>query len=457
MKIELTKFINTLTISLDYVEEEIIKTARNHGKRIAVLTNLMARKIGIDDSIIFVLTEAALLHDCALSEYFNDELDGNNKQLDESNMSEHCITGEEMLMKIPGYEQIKGAVLYHHERADGNGALGKKSFETPLAAQLIHLADILDVTFSLDTMDINKYRNILIWLDNEADKAVSKESIDVFKQAIDYETLCSIAGEGCRTIVKQMLPDFTDEISTDILREMASFFAKIVDYKSHFTWRHSIGIAEKAEKMGQYYNYSKEICDKLYIAGALHDIGKLLISNDILEKPDKLSSTEYKKIQNHAMGTWTMLSPIGGLEDISRWASLHHEKLDGSGYPFGYKAEDLGKNERLIACLDIYQALVEKRPYKAGMTHNEAISVLNKMAASNQLDSDIIHDIDLCFSKNKQAEEEQYIAETKQAHASNSWRCPVCGYIYEGDLSADFICPRCEQPASVFENIINTR
>lgn len=74
-----------------------------------------------------------------------------------------------------------------------------------------------------------------------------------------------------------------------------------------------------------------------------------------------------------------MLRNISGLEDITRWAALHHEKLDGSGYPFGLTAELLEKNARLMACLDIYQALVEDRPYKAGMSHNAAMAILKKM------------------------------------------------------------------------------
>jgi HD-GYP domain-containing protein (c-di-GMP phosphodiesterase class II) len=85
------------------------------------------------------------------------------------------------------------------------------------------------------------------------------------------------------------------------------------------------------------------------------------------------------------------------MESISRWAYLHHEKLDGSGYPFGLKAENLGREERLLACLDIYQALREERPYKPGMTHTDAMAVLSGMAAGGQLDAGIVGDIHQCF------------------------------------------------------------
>ena len=452
MKIDFTKFIYSLSVALDYAEEELIKSTRNHGKRVAVMSNLMAAKAGFDDESIFALTQAALLHDCALAEYLNDELDGEKPVLNEKNMFGHCMVGETMLLKLPVYSRVPGSVLYHHERGDGKGAFGKLPEETPLSAQIIHIADIADVTFAFGTMDRKKYEELVQWIDAENGRALSAESVELFKSAIDYEFLAKISGEGCRSVLHTMLPVFSDEVSVDVLREMASFFAKITDYKSHFTWRHSTGIAEKAEKMGYFYGYEREICDKLYIAGALHDIGKLLISNDILEKPGKLTNAEYKEIQNHAMGTWELLSGISGLEDISRWAALHHEKLDGSGYPFGYKAEDLDKNERLLACLDIYQALVEERPYKAGMSHKDAMSILNKMGKEGQLDQDILNDIDDCFSVGS-IETSAPREKAVMLYSGETWRCPVCGYAYEGSLPDDFICPRCEQPAAVFERV----
>ena len=452
MKIELTTFIQSMSAALDFAEAEIIQASRNHGKRVGVISNLMAVKAGMGKEELFALTQAAVLHDCALAEYLNDELSSGGRSLDELKMADHCIAGEKMLLKLPVYRLVRGAVLYHHERADGKGALGKTDAETPLAAQIIHLADVVDVVFSLETVDPEKYRAIMEWLELEKGKIFSEYCGDLFRSAVSYETMCSITGEGCRAVLRTMLPPFPDEVSTEVLREMSSFFAKITDYKSHFTWRHSMGIAEKAEKMGEYYGYDREMCDKLYIAGALHDIGKLLISNDILEKPGKLSSSEYKEIQNHALGSWELLSDIKGLEDICRWASLHHEKLDGSGYPFGYTAAELDKNERLLACLDIYQALVEERPYKSGLSHSEAMDILNKMGREGQLDQSILDDVNDCFAPDV-PEEPSHSDGTEPDFSGEGWRCPVCGYVYEGELPEDFICPRCEQPGSIFEKI----
>ena len=452
MKIQLTKFIFALSSALDYVEIDIVKAARNHGKRVGVLSHLMAEAAGFDEEYVYALTQAAVLHDCALSEYLNDELSGENQTLDEKNMAAHCITGEEMLLKLPVYaRRIPGAVLYHHDRADGKGALGKSAAETPIASQIIHTADAVDVAFELDVMTPEKYSAILEWVNTNRGTVFSDEMAELFLKAVNYPVLESITGEKVRQVIKSMLPEFDDEVSTSVLKEMSSFFARITDYKSHFTWRHSLGVAEKAEAMGRFWGYDDERCDKLYIAGGLHDIGKLFISNDILEKPAKLTSEEYKEIQNHAQGTWNMLHTIGGLEEISRWAALHHEKLDGSGYPFGYLADSLSRIERMMACIDIYQALVEERPYKQGLPHHEAMEILRKMGDAGQLDNAVLDDIDACFAPAAQKEKavELELPELK----NGAWRCPVCGYIYEGDLPEDFICPQCEQPGSIFERV----
>ena len=453
MYIEMTNLLSALTLSLDYVENEIVKTARNHGKRVAILTNLMAKEAGYSQEVLYAITQSSVLHDCALAEYLNDELSGENSSFDEANMYSHCVAGEKMMAKLPFYYLVRGTVLFHHERADGKGALGLTDDMVPLYAQLVHLADMVDVAFSLDSMNREKFEAIHAWLDEERGKAVSAKSADLFKSAIDYETLMSITGENCRKVVKAMIPELSNDVSIEVLREISSIFAKITDYKSNFTWRHSMGIAEKAESMGQYYHYDKENCDKLFIAGALHDIGKLLISNDILEKPGKLSNTEYKEIQNHAMGTWNLLSSVKGLEEITSWASLHHEKLDGSGYPFGYKAEQLGKNERLLACLDIYQALVEERPYKAGLSHGEAMAILYKMGNAGQLDMDILNDINTNFMPQDEPAVPVSVPETTTEYQGETWQCPVCGYVYQGSLPDDFICPKCEQPGSIFERV----
>ncbi|MEG1774212.1 MAG: HD domain-containing protein, partial [Oscillospiraceae bacterium] len=193
------------------------------------------------------------------------------------------------------------------------------------------------------------------------------------------------------------------EYSGDTLFHIAAMFASIIDYKSEATRTHSLGIAQKALTMARYYGYDEETAQQLYFAGAVHDVGKLVVSKDVLEKPDKLNAAEYRHMQTHAWHTYAILSRVQGFEEITNWASLHHEKLNGTGYPFGKTAKDLGQKERMMACLDIYQALTEARSYKAKMSHPAAMLILRSMVQSGQLDDQIVEDIDKLFGEDHEA------------------------------------------------------
>ena len=129
----------------------------------------------------------------------------------------------------------------------------------------------------------------------------------------------------------------------------------------------------------------------------MHDIGKLVVNNDILEKPTALTENEKELMMYHVIETKNILSGINGIEDIVGWTSRHHERLDGSGYPKGLKEADLSFEDKLLSHIDIYQALREKRSYKEAYTHEEAIEEMKKM---NGLDMHIIFDIDNCFKEN---------------------------------------------------------
>ena len=88
---------------------------------------------------------------------------------------------------------------------------------------------------------------------------------------------------------------------------------------------------------------------------------------------------------------------MNGLEDVAEWAAFHHEKLNGAGYPFGYTAERLSREDRILACMDIYQALTESRSYKKGFSHEKSIGIMREMVAGGFIDADITAAIDECF------------------------------------------------------------
>ena len=132
----------------------------------------------------------------------------------------------------------------------------------------------------------------------------------------------------------------------------------------------------------------------------LHDLGKLSISNRILDKKTKLTATEWKIVKRHPGLTRKILEQIGPFREIAVVAGEHHEKLDGSGYPNQLTASDLSIESRIIAVADVYGALSEDRPYRAGLNYGEILPILNSLAG-RKLDQDCIRALLVYLSKHR--------------------------------------------------------
>lgn len=447
IKIDRNELLAVLSEALDRVEIDVFGVTEHHAKRVAWLCVQMGLTLGMTGEEISDLATAALLHDSALLEYKNDYENGILRQ--EADGRKHCIAGEENLKLIPGYHMLRGYVLYHHECADGSGPFGKKEEKTPLGAQLIHIADEVDLKFSLGTNCVHldeKLKNIQIYIKEQQGIAFGKKASEIFLNVLSKEQLFLTQNYTMKHLKESLLPmQISFSSKENSIFDLAELFARIIDYKSPFTKCHSLGIAQKAKQMANALGWDEGTCAKLYFAGALHDIGKLFIDHTVLEKPGRLEAEEYLHIQTHADWTWKLLGKIQGFEEIQAWASYHHEKLNGKGYPFGKTAQELGEKERLLACLDIYQALTEDRPYKAGMAHKKAIGILREMVQKEELDGYFVECIDKEFGNGE-------LAETQKTAL---FSCGICGYLHETDaLSKGFVCPVCGAKETAFSRML---
>jgi HD-GYP domain-containing protein (c-di-GMP phosphodiesterase class II) len=172
--------------------------------------------------------------------------------------------------------------------------------------------------------------------------------------------------------------------------DLAMIFSRIIDFRSRFTALHSAGVAKTAEKLAQLVGFSPYECKMMLIAGYLHDLGKIAIDSDVLEKPARLDEDEFNKMRAHTFYTYYSLEPLEQLRTINTWASFHHEKLDGSGYPFHIAGDSLPVGSRIMAVADVFTAITEDRPYRKGMEFDNAKKVLNNMVADNALDGRIV-------------------------------------------------------------------
>ena len=438
MKLERNQLLTVLSEALDCVEKEVLGVTDHHAKRVAWLCICMGRKAGMDETEVSDLAIAALLHDNALNEYKSDYEYGVLKP----NVTgrAHCIAGESNFKLIPGCQNGRDFVLYHHECADGSGPFGKTEAETPFGAQLVHIADEVDLAFSLSSCSSHDLERIAAYVTEQEGILFSKRAVELFLGCLQQDSFEALSNEN----IDELLFDIQEkEIGAE--KSIAELFARIIDYKSPFTKDHSTGIAKKAEQMARQLGYDEERVEMFYMAGAFHDIGKLFVDKDVLEKPGRLNDEEYLHIQSHAYETYRLLSKITGFAEIRDWASYHHEKLNGKGYPFGKCADELTEEMRLLACLDIYQALTEDRPYKAGMTHGKAISILRELVEREELDAGLVEEIDKVFGEE---------VENKEVFTTALFQCPACGYIYEGDVVPNgYECPVCGQPEHGFYRI----
>ena len=412
MKLDLTDLICALSFALDKVEYELLGLETGHGRRVACLCLFMAEYAGITGEELRDYIGCCVLHDNALTEFIHEELDDFKYITDESGQqlsdviniglverdSNHCKIGEQNIHLVPFRTNVDNIILYHHEHADGSGPLGKTAAETNLKTQILHLADEIDIRYKLSNLTEAEFNKISEWVQSESGSRFSVKAVSLFHDAVTYDKILYLKDKGAFSSLKRELRTVTSDYSDEEIHSFARMFASIIDYKSEFTQTHSLGVADKAEQMANYYGFDREKATRFYLAGALHDIGKLLVSNDILEKPGKLTDDEFAAMKDHASATRYVLRRVKGIPDVVKWASNHHEKLNGKGYPRGLTAEELSVEERLMACVDIYQALTEKRPYKDGMPHEKAIAIMQDMADKGEIDATIVQDMGIAMA-----------------------------------------------------------
>ncbi|HZB75151.1 MAG TPA: HD domain-containing phosphohydrolase [Solirubrobacteraceae bacterium] len=169
---------------------------------------------------------------------------------------------------------------------------------------------------------------------------------------------------------------------------VAHAFAEVVDAKSPSTGGHSHRVA--ALVAGAAGELGLDAGRDTVRAALLHDIGKLGISNRILDKPAPLTRTEWAAVRAHPLQTEAVLERAGPLGAIAAIAGAHHERLDGSGYPRGLRAESLPRSARLVAVADIYDSMVSSRPYRVAMAPERAVARMGEDARAGRLDADCV-------------------------------------------------------------------
>lgn len=398
-QINLHEAIYSLTDALDLVGVTHI----HHGKRVAYLATAFAETLGWPAAQCDRLFLAAMLHDCGVS---RTRVHLKLREFSWEDERDHCKIGAAMLGQCALLASLADVVLHHHTHWSDYPGLDVPEQIRELA-NCIYLADRVDI---LSVRGVEQTENILLARDGIVEKIVAKRG-DWFAPALVDAFLANARSEAFwfrleRGHVSQYAREWvvrcpSQSLEFATLRELVYLFSMVVDAKSAFTSEHSDGVASLARHLGQLFALPERSCELLELAGLLHDIGKLRVPDEILEKPAPLTTEEFAVMRRHSFDTLDIIKNIHGLEEVASWASQHHERADGSGYPFHLRAEQLTLEARILAVADVFQALAQNRPYRHSLPATEVLAILKAKVAEGALDAMVVDrvetDLDNCW------------------------------------------------------------
>lgn len=396
MQAELRHVVYALSDALDLVGVDDVA----HGKRVGIMAAECGRMLGLPEAETTLLFDLGLLHDIGVSstrthKHLVSEFDWEGSQ-------GHAEAGFALLADFPPLAHLALPIRFHHTRWDRLTQLGVDAMVTRRAnlVLLVDRVDALAAPYYAGNTALLHRDEIRDAIRQRSGTYFAPELVEAFLDISRSEAFWLLLEP--RSIQSYLLDRIAHGIpytaTGDDIKQLAAIFARIVDAKSPFTAKHSLGVARLSRLLAERMGVSEENRDKLEIAGLLHDLGKLRVPDEILEKPAKLDADERLVINTHSFETFQILRNLAGFNDIAHWAAYHHEEPDGSGYPFRLAGTALPLEARILRVADIFQAMVQDRPYRKGLGAAQAMAFMTGLVEKGRIDADIVavlaHDID---------------------------------------------------------------
>jgi HD-GYP domain-containing protein (c-di-GMP phosphodiesterase class II) len=294
----------------------------------------------------------------------------NEGEVTRSLMIARCYRGAEIARKLGFSEATADAIRALDEHWDGRGQPhGLRGTEIPLAGRILCLSQTVEVfqfTRGVRAACQVAARRSEQWFDPKL-----VEALLAFRD--DTGFWASLAQPDVSALEP---PDRVLTADEDLLDRIAEAFAQVVDAKSGWTHEHGDRVYSIAIAIASRLGFGREALRDLGRASLLHDIGKLAISNRILDKPGPLTEAEFAKVKNHPLLTERILQRVPSFGEIAQIASAHHERLDGGGYPRGLAANQLTRPMRVLAVADVFAALTSGRPYRPAYSSDHALELM---------------------------------------------------------------------------------
>ena len=372
-----------------------------HGKRVAYMAAQIGIELGLNSEDIDEILCIGMLHDCGVSStdvhsHLVTELDWDNSQT-------HCIRGEKLLANTKIYSSYAPYIRYHHTH--WNELPESITEKEKLISNIIYLVDRVDALNAQmhQRMDTRSIQTIHETINKYSGTMFSPELVEIFLLVSHRESFWFyLESDALSEYFNEWIVQGNDvEYTFADVKEISLMFAAVVDAKSQFTSVHSLGVSMLARFLAEDMHLLQESCEKIELAALLHDLGKLKVDDAILDKPRALDPEEKLKMNRHGFDSYIILRYIKGFKDIATLASLHHETLDGKGYPYNLSKNDIPIEARIIAISDIFQALIQDRPYRSGLSMHQAYEIMEKMGKEGKLDSNILKllkdNLEVCY------------------------------------------------------------
>jgi HD-GYP domain-containing protein (c-di-GMP phosphodiesterase class II) len=382
----ITVNLGNLLLSLSDAMDLVNPMIASHQQRTAFIAWELCRAARLSEQETENIFVAALMHDIgAISP--EEKIDIN--RFEEDNTEIHCIRGKLLLESVSWLEPSAKIVRYHHtDWQDWDSGIDTSYV---LGAQILFLADHLERSVQRDIYVLHQHESLISLISSYAGTKIHPRIVEYFMSVVHREEFwLDLVSPRLFSLLLHNGPYKRLGIDLSDICTIAELFRNIIDFRSRYTATHSSGVAECAASLARLFGLTPTEVRMVETAGNFHDIGKLVIPNSILNKKGPLTASEIALIKQHPYHTYTILKTIGGLQDIAEWAAFHHEKLDGSGYPFHHGTNAISTQARIIAIADTFTAMSEDRPYRKGLNKRDLIEQLKQDADNSKLDGQII-------------------------------------------------------------------
>lgn len=381
----------TIAKALDYVGVDDV----HHAHRVAYIAYECGKALHWSDEKLERTFYAGLLHDCGVvsSKEHNDLL----SEISPANVNDHCIHGYYALKENTLLSTFAEIVRYHHTPWHELAELSIDD-ESKYISAMIHLADRVDFLRSQYAQE--NHPEIVTLFKSEIAKIIIELSghhfepsfVDAMVQLIDQDGFWfAMNAERIEILSLEFTryQPFNHVLNIDEVTELALFLANLVDAKSPFTFQHSQRVAIISQMLANDLGLDEIIGRQLFVAGLLHDVGKLRTPDEILYKNGQLEGVELSIMKRHTTDTLVTLGAFFPNSNVAKWAANHHEKLDGSGYPYNLTKDKLDIESRIVAIADIYQALTQNRPYRHSLSIAEIFTIMDPLIEQGKLDANV--------------------------------------------------------------------